>query len=82
MCYIDGQKNKYSVLNECNRMLKYNIFNIFSVLCSLFYGNNLHVNQPLKGHGKRKIKGKATIGLIKRHATNTYGKMEVWLHSS
>jgi hypothetical protein len=27
MCYIDGQNNKYSVLNECNRMLKYNIFN-------------------------------------------------------
>jgi hypothetical protein len=26
MCYIDGQKNKYSVLNECNRMLKYDIF--------------------------------------------------------
>jgi hypothetical protein len=25
MCYIDGQQNKYSVLNECNRMLKYNI---------------------------------------------------------
>jgi hypothetical protein len=25
MCYIDGQKNKYSVLNECNRMLKYNV---------------------------------------------------------
>jgi hypothetical protein len=25
MCYIDGQKNKYSVLNECNRILKYNI---------------------------------------------------------
>jgi hypothetical protein len=25
MCYIDGQKNKYSVLNECHRMLKYNI---------------------------------------------------------
>jgi hypothetical protein len=25
MCYIDGQNNKYSVLNECNRMLKYNI---------------------------------------------------------
>jgi hypothetical protein len=25
MCYIDGQKNKYSVLNECNRVLKYNI---------------------------------------------------------
>jgi hypothetical protein len=24
MCYIDGQKNKYSVSNECNRMLKYN----------------------------------------------------------
>jgi hypothetical protein len=28
MCYIDGQKNKYSVLNECSRMLKYNIYNI------------------------------------------------------
>jgi hypothetical protein len=27
MCYIEGQKNKYSVLNECNRMLKYNIAN-------------------------------------------------------
>jgi hypothetical protein len=27
MCYIDGQKNKYSALNECNRMLKYNLFN-------------------------------------------------------
>jgi hypothetical protein len=26
MCYNDGQKNKYSVLNECNRMLKYNIW--------------------------------------------------------
>jgi hypothetical protein len=25
MCYIDGQKNKYSVLNECSRMLKYKI---------------------------------------------------------
>jgi hypothetical protein len=24
---FDGQKKKYSVLNECNRMLKYNIFN-------------------------------------------------------
>jgi hypothetical protein len=32
MCYIDGQKNKYSVLNECNRMLKYNIENI--LLCT------------------------------------------------
>jgi hypothetical protein len=31
MCYIDGQKNKYSVLNECNRMLKYNINTIHSV---------------------------------------------------
>jgi hypothetical protein len=25
MCYIDGQNNKYSVLNKFNRMLKYNI---------------------------------------------------------
>jgi hypothetical protein len=25
MCYIDGPKNKYSVLNECSRMLKYNL---------------------------------------------------------
>jgi hypothetical protein len=28
MCYIDRQKNKYSVLNECNRMLKYNMTSI------------------------------------------------------
>jgi hypothetical protein len=34
MCYIDGQKNKYSVLNECNRMLKYNIFkDLISSIC-------------------------------------------------
>jgi hypothetical protein len=33
MCYIDGQKKKYSVLRECNRMLKYNINRIF-VGCS------------------------------------------------
>jgi hypothetical protein len=26
MCCIDGQENKYLVLNECNRMLNYNIF--------------------------------------------------------
>jgi hypothetical protein len=33
MCYIDGQKNKYSVLNECSRMLKYNKFLIaFSII--------------------------------------------------
>jgi hypothetical protein len=32
MCYIDGQKNKYSVLNECNRMLKYNILNACEIL--------------------------------------------------
>jgi hypothetical protein len=25
ICYFDGQKNKYSVLNDCSRMLKYNI---------------------------------------------------------
>jgi hypothetical protein len=30
MCYIDGQKSKYSVLNKCNRMLKYNIFKIYN----------------------------------------------------
>jgi hypothetical protein len=35
MCYIDGQKNKYSVLNECNRMLKYNIFNWSQTLRAL-----------------------------------------------
>jgi hypothetical protein len=29
MCYIDGQKNKNSVLNECNRMLKYKNINEF-----------------------------------------------------
>jgi hypothetical protein len=27
MCYIDGQKNTYSVLNECSRMLKDNTRN-------------------------------------------------------
>jgi hypothetical protein len=29
MCCIDGQENKYSVLNECSRMLKYNILKKF-----------------------------------------------------
>jgi hypothetical protein len=33
MCYIDGQKNKYSVLNECNRMPKYNIFTAYLPIC-------------------------------------------------
>jgi hypothetical protein len=33
MCCIDGQKNKYSVLNECNRMLKYNICDFFHISC-------------------------------------------------
>jgi hypothetical protein len=32
MSYIDPQKNKYSVLNECNRMLKYNIFSSVALL--------------------------------------------------
>jgi hypothetical protein len=32
MCYIDGQNNKYSVLNECNRMLKYNILSKYLFL--------------------------------------------------
>jgi hypothetical protein len=31
MCYSDGQKNKYSLLNECNRMLKYNIEKYFII---------------------------------------------------
>jgi hypothetical protein len=31
MCYIDGQNNKYSVLKECNRLQKYNIFNLRSI---------------------------------------------------
>jgi hypothetical protein len=31
MCCIDGQKNKYSVLNECNRILKYNISHSYIV---------------------------------------------------
>jgi hypothetical protein len=34
MCCIDGQENKYSVLNECSRMLKCDI------LCSTGSGNN------------------------------------------
>jgi hypothetical protein len=32
MCYIDGQENKYSVLNERNRMLKYYIGHMNSVV--------------------------------------------------
>jgi hypothetical protein len=31
MCCIDGQENKYSVLNECSRMLKYNMSFILHV---------------------------------------------------
>jgi hypothetical protein len=34
MCYIDGQKNKYLVLKECSRMLKYNI--LFLCFCYSF----------------------------------------------
>jgi hypothetical protein len=43
MCYDDGQKNKYSVLNECNRMLKYNmLINIYSEdTCSVFNCHNV-----------------------------------------
>jgi hypothetical protein len=41
MCYIDGQNNKYSVLNECNRMLKYNIWRvkkyILASCCTVFF---------------------------------------------
>jgi hypothetical protein len=36
MCYIDGQKNKYSVLNECNRML-----NTIYLVCK-FYSQKPH----------------------------------------
>jgi hypothetical protein len=41
LCYIDGQKNKYSALNECNRILKYNILfllhleGLFSIFVSI-----------------------------------------------
>jgi hypothetical protein len=41
MCYIDGQKNKYSVLNECNRMLKYNIQYIVVKYCTYTGVNEL-----------------------------------------
>jgi hypothetical protein len=44
MCYIDGQKNKYSVLNECNRMLKYNIQCITCLLVPIQY---IHFSQIL-----------------------------------
>jgi hypothetical protein len=41
MCYIDGQKNKYSVLNECNRMLKYNtVIKLMKPGLSIFYPRN------------------------------------------
>jgi hypothetical protein len=40
MCYIDGQNNKYSVLNECNRMLKYNIL---WGLMTFFFSRTSHV---------------------------------------
>jgi hypothetical protein len=43
MCYIDGQKNKYSVLNECSRMLKYNIFK------TIFYCHNSWDPPPQPG---------------------------------
>jgi hypothetical protein len=52
MCCIDGQENKYSVLNECSRMLKYNVretsiyfhihFNsIRMLLCQISQGHEL-----------------------------------------
>jgi hypothetical protein len=37
MLIVYGQKNKYSVLNECNRMLKYNIVNTCSEIHQDFY---------------------------------------------
>jgi hypothetical protein len=50
MCYIDGQKNKYSVLNECNRMLKYNVF--YSVNVELDHAAAQDINRwfPEVGH--------------------------------
>jgi hypothetical protein len=32
MCCIEGQENKYSVLNECSRMLKYNILFVLGLI--------------------------------------------------
>jgi hypothetical protein len=50
MCYIDGQNNKYSALNECNRMLKYNINN--------FYLENTIETSPVELWSKLCIDGK------------------------
>jgi hypothetical protein len=51
MCYIDGQKNKYSVLNGWNRMLKcsiqyihYMIFMITNMVpCNIMLSNVVDV---------------------------------------
>jgi hypothetical protein len=43
-CYIDGQKNKYSVLNECNRMLKYNI--LYNILIE--FGAPMKLDRSIK----------------------------------
>jgi hypothetical protein len=39
MCCIDGQENKYSVLNECSRMLNYNISEYLSVIMKTVSSN-------------------------------------------
>jgi hypothetical protein len=57
MCYIDGQKNKYSVLNECNRMLKYNTCTIMLfIYCQ-------HFSAPLS-HRSKNLSGKCWVYLI------------------
>jgi hypothetical protein len=54
MCYIDGEKNKYSVLNECNRMLKYNevieYFSIYLILPAAYAYRLLGESQREGGH--------------------------------
>jgi hypothetical protein len=50
MCYIDEQKNKYSVLNERNRMLKYNICKVNTLPLNLRTLNHLvmmYLNRPI-----------------------------------
>jgi hypothetical protein len=52
MCYIDGQENKYSVLNECSWMLKYNIF-VTRKIASEIYNQILNCHKIDLGGRKR-----------------------------
>jgi hypothetical protein len=50
MCYIDGQKNNYSVLNECNRMLKYN-----TIYQKYYYGSSIQKRKTKPADGPESV---------------------------